>query len=138
LLAKSTPAQLIEQITEVFSSTFNWNIMNPVDLPEINHLHANEISLNFVHKLLVNAKKSAGSDRLSPRMLGIFADYIAGPVCAIYNRSITTCVYPTIWKLADTCPVPKCSQPTLDKLRPIANLPILGENFGKNSSHCKL
>jgi hypothetical protein len=128
LLCEMSSDQLLEQITKQFSSIYNWNTKLPVALPTIDL--SSQVSVISVESVF-NFLTSAGSDMIAPRVLSIFADYISGPVCAIYNQSVRTCVFPSVWKIEDICPTPKCRNPSIDKLRPIAKSPILGKILEK-------
>jgi hypothetical protein len=134
LLTDKTVNQLIDEITGKFMTNYNWHIQNPFAM-SINAVKGTFIiEEHAVYNQLLQLKqnKSAGSDNITPRLLTLFAEYICGPLCAIYNESIKSCVFPDVWKLSDTLPSPKCKNPTIDQLRPIALLPIMGKDLEKH------
>jgi exonuclease III len=79
----------------------------------------------------LNIFKSPGPDSIPTWLLKEMADYIAAPVCAIYNSSFHDSYVPPIWKSANTCPLPKVSPPSdINKdLRPISLTPILSKGI---------
>ena len=134
LATDKTNTELISEITEKFLSNFNWHKQNPIEIPSVTNEPAFIIEQHTVYKQLIQLKKnkSAGSDNIASRFLCLFAEYICGPLCAIQNESLRSCVFPDVWKLQDTIPVPKCKRPTIDQLRPIALLPIMGKCLEKH------
>ena len=90
----------------------------------------NEIDvLKILEKLPSN--KSCGSDSIIPILLKVSADVLARPLCKIFNLSFHRGILPSVWKLADVCPVPKSRPIVKDQLRPISLLPILEKVFEK-------
>ena len=90
-----------------------------------------DVQTVFNHLRKLKKSKSAGSDNLSPRFLTYIADVIAGPLTHIICLSIEECRVPKRWKVANICPVPKKSRPSIDDLRPISMLPIFSKIIEK-------
>ena len=70
----------------------------------------------------IKPSKSIGPDNIPNWILRRFADLLAAPVTAILNASFDECRVPSVWKLANVCPIPKCNR-VLDinrDLRPIS------------------
>ena len=70
----------------------------------------------------IKPSKSNGPDNIPNWILRRFADLLAAPVTAILNASFDECRVPSVWKLANVCPIPKCNR-VLDinrDLRPIS------------------
>ena len=87
--------------------------------------------LNVINSL--DASKSCGPDRVPTRLLKMTAIYIAEPLSKIFNKSIATGTYPSIWKRAKVKPVfkGKGSPSDLKNYRPISLLPCLSKIFEK-------
>ena len=73
-------------------------------------------------KLLgLSAYKASGPDGIPARLLKKFAPELAEPVTVIFNRSVSSGVFPERWKDSHLTPVPKVKPVTGDgDLRPIA------------------
>ena len=74
------------------------------------------------HKLLgLSAYRASGPDGIPARLLKKFAPELAEPVTVIFNRSVSSGVFPERWKDSHLTPVPKVKPVTGDgDLRPIA------------------
>ena len=49
------------------------------------------------------------------------------PLTIILNRSVTECLFPSLFKLAKVCPIPKKNKPIVTDFRPISLLPTLSK-----------
>ena len=80
-------------------------------------------------KLLgLSAYKASGPDGIPARLLKKFAPELAEPVTVIFNRSVSSGVFPERWKDSHLTPVPKVKPVTGDgDLRPIALTPVLSK-----------
>ena len=67
----------------------------------------NEIDIGKVRRLLnqINTKKSPGLDNILGNLLKIAADILAPSLTKIFNKSLSTRIYPNDWKLARVVPV---------------------------------
>ena len=81
------------------------------------------------HKLLgLSAYKASGPDGIPARLLKKFAPELAEPVTVIFNRSVSSGVFPERWKDSHPTPVPKVKPVTGDRdLRPIALTLVLSK-----------
>ena len=68
--------------------------------------HFDQINCNEVFLLLnkLSQSKSTGLDMISVRLIRECADLICIPICAIFNRSLITGVFPDEWKCAKVTP----------------------------------
>ena len=92
-------------------------------------------TLNVLNKLDTN--KSCGPDLLPAKILKLTAIIIAEPLTKLFNKSLQSGVYPTLWKHANIKPIFKNkgspSDPT--NYRPISLLPCLSKVFEKIVFH---
>lgn len=67
------------------------------------------LSISLVAECLanLNTMKSDGPDGLSPKLLKLSAPVISGPLTKLFNHCITSCVWPSQWKLSNVTPVYK-------------------------------
>ena len=80
----------------------------------------------------LNPAKAHGYDGISIRMIKMCAVSIVVPLMIIFNKALTTSVYPDIWKRGNVVPVHKKESKNLVKnYRPISLLPIFGKIFEK-------
>lgn len=72
--------------------------------------------------------KATGTDDLPAKLLKMAATSIAGPVAYLINVSLTTGIFPDIWKSARICPIHKGGD-TNDpgNYRPISILPVISK-----------
>ena len=61
--------------------------------------------LNIIN--LLKLKKSSGWDRISNILLKQLAHVLVNPLCIVFNRSISSGVFPDIFKAADVTPLYK-------------------------------
>ena len=67
-----------------------------------------DFSVQEVKDILIKAPcKGCGYDLLHPVLLSYGAKYLAEPLCHIFNWSIITRKFPTMWKAATIKPIPK-------------------------------
>ena len=90
-------------------------------------------TLNVLNKLDTN--KSCGPDLLPAKILKLTAIIIAEPLTKLFNKSLQSGVYPTLWKHANIKPIfkNKGSPSDTTNYRPISLLPCLSKVFEKNS-----
>ncbi|CAH2090128.1 unnamed protein product [Euphydryas editha] len=80
----------------------------------------------------INAIKSeaAGSDGISKKMILLSLDFILPVVCHIFNFSLSSCTFPSVWRNALIIPIPKSSPSSSGtNFRPISILPFLSKVF---------
>ena len=85
----------------------------PSNLPDINRLYSHldnivvtKLEVESVLKTLVVGKAS-GPNGLSNRILRELASQLSTPFCTLFNQSLRTGSFPTPYKEANVCPVPK-------------------------------
>ena len=91
----------------------------------------NSVEIKEVEKLLRSISKdnSAGTDCIDGKLLRIAVDYIALPVCHIFNSCLSNGTCPKIWKEGKIIPIPKDTKSTFSgpNCRPITILPVLSK-----------
>uniref|UniRef100_A0A2A4IWQ4 Reverse transcriptase domain-containing protein n=1 Tax=Heliothis virescens TaxID=7102 RepID=A0A2A4IWQ4_HELVI len=72
--------------------------------------------------------KAQGVDGISLDMLTLTLPNTLQAITDIINKSIETCTFPSLWRHAVVCPIPKTGEPvTFKDLRPISILPCLSK-----------
>ena len=90
-----------------------------------------------VHEIIkfataLNPSKSCGSDDVSPMVVKSCIQYIADPLCDIFNKSLSQGIVPQKLKLANVIPVfKKNDSKCIENYRPIALLPIFSKILEK-------
>ena len=124
----SDPVNAVETINLNFSRFFTESESFPL-LP-VNHDENIEICSEMsIFDLLtkIRTDKACGSDGVNPIFLKTCADALCRPISHIINLSFQHGVFPTAWKTADVCPVPKSRPVNKDHLRPISLLPTISK-----------
>ena len=117
-------------LTEEFRNNFNNN-----DDVELSPLSEQEwrfhISPATVFKYLskLSSRKATGPDQVPPKLLKLGTQFLCFPLAEIFNCSIRTKVFPSCFKRALVCPVPKCSNPAIGNFRPICLLSSVSKVF---------
>ena len=74
--------------------------------------------------------KATGLDEISERLLREYADLVASSLCAIFNRSIISGIFPTEWKSTKVIPLFKQGEHSeLNNYRPISIIPVVAKVF---------
>ena len=101
----------------------------PITLLE--NISINDSDVADVLKLL-DVNKASGPDLLSPRLLKEGADILSEPLAKIFNLSLNSSYFPTVWKQANVVPVFKKGDKTnISNYRPISLLSCVGKVFEK-------
>ncbi len=96
---------------------------------DITSLHVAEI-LRALQQL--DLSKSAGPDNLEPSFLRSAANFIAVPLCHIFNLTISEKEIPGIWKSVHVLPLLKGGAPSdVNNYRPISKLCVLSKVLEK-------
>jgi hypothetical protein len=83
----------------------------------------------FHHLSRLNCRKAIGPDMIPPMLIKLGAQFLCHPLAAIFNMSIKLKTFPTSFKHAHICPVPKSSSPRICDFRPISILSPLSKIF---------
>ncbi|KAL1447149.1 hypothetical protein WDU94_015605 [Cyamophila willieti] len=92
-----------------------------------------EVSEVDVSKAILSIKSKAGGyDGMDGRMVRTILPYVLPVLTHIFNKSLSTGVFPTEWKSANVVPLQKINSPTsCNDYRPISLLPILSKALEK-------
>ena len=84
-----------------------------------------------IHELCnIRSDCSTGPDIIPANMIKIFADYLGSPLTDIINTYIKNSYFPSAWKLARICAIPRGNQIKSEKdLRPISILTVLSKVY---------
>ena len=85
----------------------------------------------FKELTALNMKKATGSDGIPVRLLKEAATILTEPLSHLLTSSVLECEIPIQWKTTNVIPIPKSKNPTLNDLRPISLLPIMGKILEK-------
>jgi len=109
------------------SRTFQTSSLNEQRHPNFKTL----IQMEDIYLALSKVKphKSAGPDQIPNILIQKASFVLSGPLCHIFNEIINSNSYPSAWKLANVCPIPKSKPPKIDKLRPISLLSTVSKVF---------
>lgn len=122
--------ELLKQLTSEFKKNYNTNA--DVDFPllseQIWQFHVSPQAV-FDQLMMLSSRKATGSDQVPPRLLKIGAHFLCVPLSKLFNTSIKKGVFPSSFKHAIVCPIPKCSNPTVKEFRPISLLSSISKVF---------
>lgn len=124
------------------SDDFNLSFASNFQPPTLSHVSTSSdvvdevdicVTPEEVHRELVRLRrKSPGPDGLPFWVFKVSADYLCHAVAYLINRSFKECRFPSCFKAANVCPVPKVSQPrSLSDFRPISLLCSLSKVLEK-------
>ena len=81
---------------------------------------------------LLNTSKASGPDPISPRLLKEGSDILSHQLARLFNTSLHTSYFPTVWKQANVVPVFKKGEKTnVSNYRSISLLSCIGKVFEK-------
>ena len=102
----------------------------PPDI-DLNTIVVTDSDVEDVLKLL-NTSKASGPDLISPRLLKEGSDILSHQLARLFNTSLHTSYFPTVWKQANVVPVFKKGEKTnVSNYRPISLLSCIGKVFEK-------
>ena len=77
-----------------------------------------------------------GPDNIPANLIKMVADYLASPLTDVINACIKNLYFPSAWKLARICAIPKGNQIKYDKdVRPTSILPVLSKVYERLIFH---
>lgn len=103
---------LADNINSFFQSiTAHMDPLEEMDFGALEIPSKYQVTVKQVKKslLAINTSKSPGPDYIPSWVLRDFAGILGGPICAILDNTIRQGYLPTIWKIANVAPLPKCS-----------------------------
>lgn len=121
--------ELLQQLTSQFRANFN---DDDVELCPLSDQEWNlRISAKTVYDQLSKLRcgKATGPDQLPTRLLKIGGQFLCFPLTDIFNASISLKKFPTCFKRAHVCPIPKTCNPSICDFRPISLLSPLSKVF---------
>lgn len=91
------------------------------------------VSKESIEEIMSNLKSgSPGCDGINLKMLAYITPHLSDYITFIINKSLSTGMFPSRWKLAHVVPIPKLSNPSqLNDFRPISILPLLSKILEK-------
>ena len=102
----------------------------PPDI-DLNNIIITDSYVEDVLKLL-NTSKASGSDLISLRLLKEGSEFLSHQLARLFNLSLHTSYFPTVWKQANVVPVFKKGEKTnVSNYRPISLLSCIGKVFEK-------
>jgi hypothetical protein len=131
---KKSPA--IQFSSDEFNLFFSSNFQNDhsscsssIELPSIDLCVTSYETESYLRTL---KKTSQGPDGIPPWVFRECSFAFAPVVTSLLNRIFQDGLVPSCLKVADVCPIPKCSNPSqISDFRPISKLPILSKIFEK-------
>jgi hypothetical protein len=126
----SSPTDAVESLNILFTQFF----VNRRSFPTLSSVSSRNIVIcdeDLIYKFLNSLKtgKASGSDGVHPLLLKFSADVLCRPLSHIFNLCFAHGFVPDIWKLADVCPLPKCTPIRRDSFRPISLLPTVSKLY---------
>ncbi|KAG6456389.1 hypothetical protein O3G_MSEX009712 [Manduca sexta] len=97
------------------------NILAGLSRPNINTFHFSSVPLGEIRKVILSIKYNAtGCDNINRRMIIPILDQLLPIMSHIINASLSTGIFPSLWRRAIAIPLPKIPNPSLTKhFRPI-------------------
>ena len=151
LVSGDTVIRDSEHISNAFNEHFvsiaskiNQNIEPPLVAPEgyvkpcRTRFTLKTVTSSYVSQLLskLAVSKAVGLDSISARFLRDTSSIIAEPLTTIFNKCITTGVFPDKWKEVRVSPIHKGNENNIaDNFRPISILPVVAKVFERIIYH---
>ena len=97
-----------------------------------NKFFSSPISSSNVFSLLIKLSKSkaTGLDNIPAKLIRECADLISIPLCKIFNKTLSSCLFPDDWKCARVTPLFKQGERTdVNNYRPISFISVIAKVF---------
>ncbi|XP_059050491.1 uncharacterized protein LOC131845444 [Achroia grisella] len=128
----------IDNLNRHFSSSFvinnnmktnTLNLLSTTPTPDYPSFKFNLVTNCDVEKSLLSINSDAmGTDGVGRTMVHLILDIILPTISTIFNNSLSSSFFPSIWKDAHIIPLPKISKPSsFSHYRPISILPFLSK-----------
>jgi hypothetical protein len=122
----------IHTLTDNFKCDQNRVPFVPRTIPLSDQFIINEVIEEEVKQIITRMPlgKAPGSDKIPLKVIKDCLSAILTPLTSIINASITSQVYPSLWKKAEVVPIPKANDSDhqqAENNRPISLLPILSK-----------
>lgn len=130
LISKDNPAILANTILDVLLDKYRAEIQTDDLILEDDDWNVT-IGEDEIYRHLkgLNRRKSVGLDNIPTKIYSEMADCLTKPLKLIFDASIEQRTFPSLWKTAIICPIPKTNPPTPNKLRPVSLLPVVSKIF---------
>ncbi|CAB4006181.1 Hypothetical predicted protein [Paramuricea clavata] len=109
-----------------------WSFINSLPDDSTNAFHLREVSYQKVLNEIKNLRSdcSCGPDGIPVKYIKMIAEQLASPLTHIINNCISKQLFPSPWKIARICAIPKVQNISSNNdLRPISILPSLTKIF---------
>ena len=109
-----------------------WSFINTLPDDPKCAFHLREVSYREVLGEIYSLRSdcSCGPDGIPVKFIKMVADQIASPLTHIVNNCISKQLFPSQWKIARICAIPKCDPiSSYNDLRPVSILPTLSKIF---------
>ncbi len=109
-----------------------WSFINALPDDADNAFHLREVSYRDVLTEIrtLRSDSSCGPDGIPVKFIKMVAEQLASPLTHILNNCISKQLFPSSWKIARICAIPKVETITSNNdLRPISILPTLSKIF---------
>ena len=110
----NSEAEIAEEAAAYFNRiSSEFTPLTPDDIPHTYHRDLPPLSTAQVQKLLVDAKKASSmvEGDIFPRLINKCSAALAWPLSAIFNRIVSTYIWPLHWKREHVTVIPKKSSP---------------------------
>ena len=88
------------------------------------------VAMFFSLLIKLSKSKATGLDNIPAKLIREWADLISIPLCKIFNKSLSSCLFPDDWKCARVTPLFKQGERTdVNNYRPISFISVIAKVF---------